>query len=170
MKKRKSFFALVLMSLALLLGVGYAAVSSVDFSIGGSVDAADYTLDVSYVGDAKITKSDSNLTASATVTTNPTSVTVNVGNFKNVNDNVVFEFTMKNNEASLSAKFALKEIVKTSLTEYYYVATSLTTAGVTVAAQGTTKFTVTVTMKKVPVTAVSGSFTINYIATPVEPN
>ena len=171
MKKRKSLFGLILMALVLFIGVGYAAVSAVNFSITGSVGAASYQADVYFSAVTENDNVEKNIDVTAIINNeNKATATMGVTGLKAVNDSASAVFTITNNEASLGTSIDAITIGydnAETFTKYFEVTTSLSANSI--AAKGTATLTVTVKMIKVPVAlSTPEEFTISFVATPTE--
>ena len=158
MKNKKSLLSLVLFALVLILGVGYAVVSSVDLTIGGSatVKNADLKVDIASVQDTK--------TGTATVTH-----TLGAGHVKQdtftikdmeLNETVTMTYTIDNHETDVNATIA-EQVALDNDNENYFTAT-YTIDNANVPAGGTTTVTVTVKMIKTPVTQQQGTANISF--------
>lgn len=148
MKNRKSLFALVLVVMVLILGVGYAVVNSVDLVISGTASAKTTDLDVVITA---ATPNDTTADVYGTVS-NPADLTatIKVANMVEVGEKQTVTYTIKNNEKDVSAKITEKTIVPAS-NAFFKVTTDLGTEGITIGAGSTGTVTVTVELTKLPI-------------------
>ena len=168
MKNRRNMFALAIVALILVLGVGYAVVSSVTLTISGSGTAASEDLKVVY--DGVNTSSGAKVTA-LTAIDDSTTASFTVSDMV-LNDPQYAEFEIKNKETDVNASVLVPSVVYTN-TEYFsvvvYYGNSEWTSAQTLNAQGTAKVKVVVTLIKTPVVEANSSTTISisYDAEPV---
>lgn len=156
MKNKKSLLSLVIFALVLILGVGYAVVSSVGLTIGGtaSVKDANLKVDIESVADTKT----SGATIRHTLTTCADKDTFTITDMK-LNETVTMEYTVANHETDVDAK--LTGVGLTNSNEEYFDV-NYTINGETIAAKdGTTTVTVTVKLVKTPVTDEQGETTVS---------
>lgn len=157
MKNKKSLLSLGLLALVLVLGVGYAVVSSVDLKIGGSASVKDAELAVdienvesSSTGAATISHTWQQCDAEDTFT-----ITDMV-----LNETVTITYTVKNHETDVDATLAEKVALTNSNSEYFDAAYSITESAL--GATEETTIVVTVQLKKTPVDAAYNSTTIGF--------
>lgn len=163
MKSKKSLLSLGLLALVLVLGVGYAVVSSVTLEISGTASVEESDLKVSF----KEVKEVSNSTkVSASVnSTDSKKANITVTGLT-LNESVTATYTIQNEESDVAA-----EVVQGSITNdkptYFEVTTDLTTAK-TVDANGTIDVVVTVKLIKTPIDSADSTaiITIPFTATP----
>lgn len=156
MKNKKSLLSLVIFALVLILGVGYAVVSSVGLTIGGtaSVKNANLKVDIESVADTKT----SGATISHTLTTHADKDTFTITDME-LNETVTMEYTVANHEKDVNAKLTGVEL--TNNNEQYFDV-NYTINGETIDANdGTTTVTVTVKLIKTPVTEAQGTTTVS---------
>ena len=157
----------------LILGIGYAAISSVNLIINGTgtVTANPDNFKVVY------TAVETGSTVPATgVTVTPASISANgdvttsftVSGLTKLNDEANLTYTITNKSPDLAASLAAPTITYGDATSSEYFEVTSSTAANSVAANGgTTTQTVKVKVKKTPITAdVTGTFTITVEATP----
>ena len=114
--KSSSYKFLIIFVFILLLGVGYAVVSSVGLSISGSSSVADETLDVVFTGEYSVSNSS---IGSATVVADSRSASFEVADIK-LNQSVTFYYTIKNKETDIAANVS---ITSTGSNDYYSITT-----------------------------------------------
>ena len=151
MKNKKSLLSLVILALVLILGVGYAVVSSVDLTIGGTagVKSADLNVDIESVQDTKT----SGATINHTLTQHANKDTFTITDMV-LNETVTMEYTIKNHETDVAATIAEGVALTNSNSQYFDVTYKINEANIP--AGGTTTVTVTVKLIKTPVTAAQG--------------
>ena len=153
MKNRKKMITTALIVLVLLLGVGYATVSSVNLNINGTSKAGTKELQVFYDGtnsgtSAKVTAiSSQNQTRTATFT---------VENMT-LGETVTMTFEVKNYETDVNANLAAPSVTNTNK-NYFQVTASCDKT--TLNAGETATITVNVTLTKTPVSEEAGSTTV----------
>ena len=154
MKNRKKMITTALIVLVLLLGVGYATVSSVNLNINGSAKAGSKELQVFYDGTNSGTSS--KVTAiSSPVKTREATFTVES---MTLNETVTMTFEVKNYETDVNATLAAPSVTQNANRDYFQVTTSCDKT--TLNAGDTATITVNVKLIKTPVTAEAGSTTV----------
>ena len=154
MKNRKKMITTALIVLVLLLGVGYATVSSVNLNINGSAKAGSKELQVFYDG------TNSGTSAKVTAISSPVNTreaTFTVENMT-LNETVTMTFEVKNYETDVNATLAAPSVTKNTNEEYFQVTTSCDKT--TLNAGETATITVNVTLTKTPVSEEAGSTTV----------
>lgn len=166
MKNRRSILSLGLLALILVLGVGYAVVSSVDLTIGGTASVAESTLKVSFKDVAS--KSGENVTAETT--DGSLTATIAVTGLTKIGDTATATYTIQNKETDLSAE-VLKKSIENDKEDFFEVTTSVDSAPAKIAAGSTETVTVTVKLIKMPIleSDSTANITIKLNATPVQP-
>ena len=173
MKNRKSIFALAIVALVLVLGVGYAVVSSQTLKINNATAAAgDTTLKVVYDG------VNSGVTGKVTAISSADNATTATFTIENMilNETVSTEFEIKNKETDVNASIAVPTVTN-SKGEFFEVKVYYQTSGgsytewtgaQTLNAQATAKVRVDVKLIKTPVQTEDSTTTINvtYVASP----
>ena len=154
MKNRKKMITTALIVLVLLLGVGYATVSSVNLNINGSAKAGSKELQVFYDGTNSGT-SDKVTAISSPVNTRAATFTVEN---MTLNETVTMTFQVKNYETDVNATLAAPSVTQNTKQEYFEVTTSCDKT--TLNAGDTATITVNVKLIKTPVTAEAGSTTV----------
>ena len=163
MKNKKSLLSLGLLALVLVLGVGYAVVSSVDLKINGTakgVESATLKVEFTKVEDTV----NADLVKSHSLTAPGTSDTFEISGME-LNKTVTMVYTVANNETDINADLSVE--LTNNNSEYfevtYVVAESALNAG------KTTTVTVNVKMVKTPVVSEKNTATIGLTitATPV---
>lgn len=168
MRKNKTLLGVALLIAVLMLGVGYALTAK-DFKVDGEVTVA--TNDTNFVvefTDHKSDKTDDTTTASGTT------ATFTVTSLKSVGNKATATYTITNN-SNTGINAEILEATADELTneEYFTVTPKLTYAdGDKILQVGeTATLTVEVELDKAPVdAAVTGTFTVNFTATPKAAN
>lgn len=154
MKNRKKMITTALIVLVLLLGVGYATVSSVNLNINGSAKAGSKELQVFYDG--------TNSGTSAKVTAISSPVKTREATFTvesmTLDETVTMTFEVKNYETDVNATLAAPSVTQNTNEEYFQVTTSCDKT--TLNAGETATITVNVKLIKTPVTDEAGSTTV----------
>ena len=167
MKKRKNMYILAIIALILVLGVGYAVVSSVTLTIDGTAAAA--TNDLKVVFDGNNTNSGARVTAQ-TAADNSKAATFTVEDMV-LGTEEYAAFEIKNKETDVNASVAVPTVTNSN-EEYFdvkvYYGNSVWSAAQTLNAQGTATVKVVVSLKKTPVTQAQSSTTIavSFVASP----
>lgn len=154
MKNRKKMITTALIVLVLLLGVGYATVSSVNLNINGSAKAGSKELQVFYDG------TNSGTSAKVTAISSPVKTreaTFTVENMT-LDETVTMTFEVKNYETDVNATLAAPSVTQNTNEEYFQVTTSCDKT--TLNAGETATITVNVKLIKTPVTDEAGSTTV----------
>lgn len=154
MKNRKKMITTALIVLVLLLGVGYATVSSVNLNINGSAKAGSKELQVFYDGTNSGT-SDKVTAISSPVNTRAATFTVEN---MTLNETVTMTFEVKNYEKDVNATLAAPNVTENTKPEYFQVTTSCDKT--TLNAGETATITVNVKLIKTPVSEEAGSTTV----------
>lgn len=170
MKKKKSFLSFGLFALVLVLGIGYAVVSSQNLSITGSATVAESTLDVSFEG---TTSTDGDGTTTATATKGALTANITVSDLNAIGDTATATYTIQNLETDLNADILLADEngIVNDKSEFFEVTTSVDDTATTVEAEGTATVTVTVKLIKMPIETAdsTANITVNLVASPVQP-
>lgn len=154
MKNRKKMITTALIVLVLLLGVGYATVSSVNLNINGTAKAESKELQVFYDG------VNSGTSAKVTTISSPDkarTATFTVDNMT-LDETVTMTFEVKNYETDVNATLAAPSVTQNTNEEYFQVTTSCNKT--TLNAGDTATITVNVKLIKTPVTEEAGSTTV----------
>ena len=154
MKNRKKMITTALIVLVLLLGVGYATVSSVNLNINGTAKAESKELQVFYDG------TNSGTSAKVTAISSPVNTreaTFTVENMT-LNETVTMTFEVKNYETDVNATLAAPNVTENTNEEYFQVTTSCDKT--TLNAGDTATITVNVELIKTPVSEQAGSTTV----------
>ena len=173
MKSKKGLIGLVVIVAVLVLGIGYAVVSAVSLSVTGTAAAATSDLDVT------ITAATPTAAPTIGAVSSPAdkNATFTVTGMTGLSDTRTITYTVSNNESDVSAKVYVAtpatDITVTN-SEYFDVATSIdgVANAITIPHGQTATFTVTVSLKKIPLTNEtnsSGNCTITITADPVNP-
>lgn len=155
MKNRKKMITTALITLVLLLGVGYATVSSVSLNINGKANAESKELQVFYDGVNSGTVSGKVTTISSPVKAREATFTVEN---MTLNETVTMTFEVKNYETDVNATLAAPSVTQNTKEEYFRVTTSCDKT--TLNAGDTATITVNVKLIKTPVTDEAGSTTV----------
>ena len=155
MKNRKKMITTALIALVLLLGVGYATVSSVSLNINGAANAESKELQVFYDGVNSGTVSGKVTTISSPAKTREATFTVEN---MTLNETVTMTFEVKNYETDVNATLAAPSVTQNANRDYFQVTTSCDKT--TLNAGDTATITVNVKLIKTPVTAEAGSTTV----------
>lgn len=179
MKNKKSLLSLGLLALVLVLGVGYALVSSQDLSISGSASTSSEEMNVHF------TETVTNGTVSEGVTATGSKLTdltasIAITGLDAINDSAEVVYEIANDETDLNAEVILDAAEgKTGITvlsdenvdlsSFYEV--TVTTLPLTIEASSTDIVTVKVTLKKLPITEdeSKANIVIDLLANPVQP-
>ena len=154
MKNRKKMITTALIVLVLLLGVGYATVSSVSLNINGTANAESKELQVFYDG------TNSGTSAKVTAISSPANTRAATFTVENMtlNETVTMTFEVKNYETDVHATLAAPSVTENTNEEYFQVTTSCDKT--TLNAGDTATITVNVKLIKTPVTDEAGSTTV----------
>lgn len=174
MKKRKTYIVMAVLIAAVVLGVGYAAITNIGLQINGTASATAHeeNFKVKFDDDTEIATDKTNVSANSTsvvVTpgiTDDHNATLTVSGLTTTGDTVTATYTVKNISEELSATIAAGA-VQNSNTEYFDV-TSVVNNPATIAPNGSTTVTVTVELIKTPIADQTATLTIPFTATPVE--
>ena len=165
MKNKKSLLSLGLVALVLVLGVGYAVVSSVGLTFGGSANVADATLrvDIASVADVK-----TNATVTHTLGTSHAASDTFTITGMTLNEEVKMTYTIDSHEDDVEATIKEKVALTNSDTTHFSASYEITKATVG-PVSGEATVVVTVKMIKTPVSTIEpASFSLQIEATPVQ--
>ena len=177
-RKRKGLIALAIVAMVAILGVGYAAITNVGFTINGSAsaegDQSAFNVHFSNVEfDGADLKTDTTKVKHSETQDNGQSGTFSVSGLATKGDVAAFTYTVKNDSSDLTAVIPKDSIKVSSLTgdaaTYFTVAVESENPAddVTIAPKGTTTITVTVTLNKTPIGQVdTGDLTVTFAANP----
>ena len=154
MKNRKKMITTALIVLVLLLGVGYATVSSVNLNINGTANAETKELQVFYDG---VNSGTSDKVTAISSPDKERTATFTVENMT-LNETVTMTFEVKNYETDVNATLAAPSVTQNANRDYFQVTTSCDKT--TLNAGDTATITVNVKLIKTPVTAEAGSTTV----------
>ena len=154
MKNRKKMITTALIVLVLLLGVGYATVSSVSLNINGTSKAETKELQVFYDG------TNSGTSAKVTAISSPENTRAATFTVENMtlNETVTMTFEVKNYETDVNATLAAPSVTQNTNRDYFQVTTSCDKT--TLNAGETATITVNVKLIKTPVSEEAGSTTV----------
>lgn len=166
MKNKKSLLSFCLLALVLILGVGYAVVSSVNLDISGTAKVKGTDLKVSFNGTTTVSDADK---VTATATNRSLSANIAVTDLT-LGESVTATYTIQNEETDVNAE-VIKASIVNDKTDYFVVTTDVDSSAKTITAGGTTTVTVTVKLAKTPVldTDSTANITVNLTASPVQP-
>ena len=170
MKNRKIVVVGFLLVAALLLGIGYAALTDT-LDITGSVDVNQAAAEEAFNEDIYFSAAVANQTGNtASVNAdNNDKASFTVNSFKGAGDQATFTFTIKNDgdvDATVTPK--LNATLGNTNTEYFTITSDWNGATKDLAAGAEITYTVTVEMIKTPTETVAGSFLIELIAVSAE--
>ncbi len=177
-RKRKGLIALAIVAMVAILGVGYAAITGVPFTIKGNASAegeqSAFKVHFSNVEfDGTDLKTDTTKVKHSETQNNAQSGTFSISGLATKGDVAAFTYTVKNDSSDLTAVIPKDSIKVSSLTgdaaTYFTVAVeSENPAGdVNIAPGGTKTITVTVTLNKTPIEKVdTGDLTVTFVANP----
>lgn len=161
MKNNKnSLLSLGLLALVLVLGVGYAVVSSVDLTFGGSASVKDAEIQVDIENVTSTSTGSSAITNTWTSESHAKTDTFTISNMT-LNEERTITYTIKNHETDVKALLKTKTALKNDNEEYFEVSYTPTTE-TTIAADGTTDVVVKVKLIKTPVTSDDGTANISF--------
>ena len=171
-KTTKTILGIVLV-LAVILGIGYAAISATNGTVTGTANAkADQNeFDVKFTGVP--TLDTENSTTGVTLTSDSVdglNATFTVGNLTKAGDEAVVKYVVTNASGS-SLRAILEQTNDISCTngEYFSVTSNLETGTeYQLVNGGTQDVIITVTLDKLPIEDISSTITLNLSATPVE--
>ena len=165
MKNKKALLSFGVLALVLVLGVGYAVVSSVDLNITGTASVKGATLNVAFNGTTEVSSEEK---VTATATDGSLAGTITVKDLE-LNESVTATYTIKNTETDVDAS-VLKSAITNDKEDYFEVTTSVDTNAVTVTSGSTATVTVTVKLIKTPVADAdsTANIGIKLTATPVQ--
>ena len=159
MKSKKSLLSLGILALVLVLGVGYAVVTAVDLTFGGTATVADAVIKVD-IEDAKaVSTGNATTTHTWTANSHATADTFTITGMA-LNETVTITYTLKNHETDVAANIADKVELTNTNSEYFTVTKTIDNS--TIAADGTGTVKVKVTLKKTPVDEAYDSTTVNF--------
>ena len=175
-RKRKGLIALAIVAMVAILGVGYAAITGVPFTIKGNAsaegDQSAFNVHFSAVEfDDKEIKTAAKKITHNEKQDNAQSGTFSVSGLATKGDVAAFTYTVNNDSSDLTAVIPKDSIKVSSLTgdaaTYFTVAVESENPAddVTIAPGGTTTITVTVTLNKTPIEKVdTGDLTVTFAA------
>ena len=157
MRNKKSFFGMALFVAVLLLGVGYAVVSSNELFLKGTVTTKTSTMNVVYDTDTTVTTDKTDVAVADDVTVSADyadseNATLTVTGLSKIGDKVSATYTIKNNETDLDTLVTVKtNSLSDGENEYFKVTTDIDAAGKTIAKSASDTVTVYVELIKVPI-------------------
>lgn len=167
MRSNVKIVVLALVLAALVVGIGYAAITTVTLTVEGTATAApnQSNFKVEFFGTAQ--SSDASKLTVGIDGSDKTKATMAVSGLTAKGDTVTATYTVKNLSADLSATLAATVASNTN-EEYFKVEPTVTQT--TITAGNTTTVTVKVTLLKTPIEEdVSSTIKVNLTATPVQP-
>lgn len=167
MKNKKLFYGFIVLVALLCLGIGYAAVSK-NLTINGKVNADAAGADALQV----LFTSSKDTKCTTAIASDGQSATITTESLKAVGDKATAVITITNESQDLRAKITEHTAVAFTDAKYdkYFTLETTDPAGVILDAKtGTTTITVTITLKELPVTAITNAaFTVILKAEAVE--
>ena len=157
MKKKKSLLSLGLIALVLVLGVGYAVVTTVDLTFNGTATVADAQIKVDIESVNEVSTGDA-VIAHENFAQHATSDKFTITGMK-LNETVTITYTVANHETDVNALISTKEALTFTNGEYFDVKV---TPATTISANGTGTVVVEVTLNKTPVTTAQGTTNISF--------
>ena len=172
MKEKRGVIALGLVAAVLVLGVGYATLTSQTLYINGNATLAEgnVAIDVVFYGNSSITptitdvsnRNSHPLTATATAADDTTVATLDISNLEEKGDKVVAIYNIKNKSADIAATLATGTISKDAK-----INVTVAYGTTNLAAGGTTTVTVTAELNATPTDALTQTtISIPVVATP----
>lgn len=170
MKNKKSLLSLGILVLVLVLGVGYAVVSAVDLTFGGTatVKSADLAVDICSASDVS-TVTTNGAKVVHTLTAHSDKASFEISEMV-LNEEVTITYVVKNHETDVAAKLTEDTALTNSNTEYFQASYSISNPNI--AADGETTVVVKVKLIKTPVVEADGTAKIDFVlnAAPVNNN
>lgn len=167
MKNKKSLLSLGLLALVLVLGVGYAVVSTQNLTISGTASVAESTLNVSFEG---TTTPGGVGTTTATATKGDLTANITVTGLTKIGDTATATYTIQNLEKDLNASIT-KQTITNDKEAFFEVTTSVDTTATVIEKEGTGTVTITVKLIKMPIESADSTakISVKLLATPVQP-
>ena len=159
MKRRRGLIAVLIVCVAAVLGIGYAALSDT-LIINGTSNATPSDANFVVVFDTEAQNTVEHCTVTE-VTETTAKMTVTGADLTKTGDSATATLTIDNNSPELGASLAAS--VTNTNEEYFTVTYDF--AQDSIAASGTTTITVTVELVKTPIENVTGTFTVTITAT-----
>lgn len=159
MKKKKSLLSLGILALVLVLGVGYAVVSAVDLTFGGTATVANAVIEVDIEAVDDDPTGEAATSHTWTANSHATADTFTITDMV-LNETVTITYTLKNHETDVVANIAEAVALTNSNSEYFTVTKNIDNP--TIAANSTGTVTIEVTLTKTPVNEAYNSTTINF--------
>lgn len=169
MKNRKSLLSVVLLVLVLVLGVGYAVVTSTGLTINGAAGTLTSDTEIAVSFKEVQSKTDAYVDAASV---NGKSASFTVKDLSRINDTAEIVYVIQNGEKDIAATLSKPSITVTKGNaeddDYFEVTTEYADKGDTqaLAAEGTTTLKVTVKLIKTPTSAKTATITVGLTATP----
>ena len=170
MKNRKFVVAAFLLAAAMLLGVGYAALTDT-LDITGSADVNQSAAEEAFNEDVFFTAAVANQTGNtASINAdNNDKASFTAKTLKGKGDKVTFTFTIKNDgDVAATVTPKLNATLGNTNTEYFAVSSDWSGESKTLAAGGELTYTLTVELLKTPTETIGGSFLVELTAVSVE--
>ena len=167
MKNKKSLLSLGLLALVLVLGVGYAVVSTQNLTINGTAGVASSVLNVSFTKDTTTSGAG---TTTATAAEGSLNADITVTGLTKIGDTATATYTIKNSEKDLSASIT-KQTITNDKEAFFEVTTSVDTTATVIGKESTGTVTVTVKLIKMPIESADSTaqISVKLLATPVQP-
>lgn len=163
MKNRKTVVVAFLLVAAMLMSVGYAALTTT-LNITGDAAVAEAAANEAFNADISFKSAQANATGDTATTTDGSDIaTFDVSSLKGKNDTATFTFVIQN-KGDLNATMSAPTITISGANAGYFTAVgSFDTTNL--AAGGTVTYTVTVTLNNTPTEAISATFAVELTAT-----
>ncbi len=171
MKNRKSILVVFLLTAAMLMSVGYAALTDV-LDITGSADvnqsAAEEAFNEDIYFSAAVANEEGNTASVNADNKDKASFTANT--LKGAGNQATFTFTIKNDgDLAATVTPTLNATAGNTKPEYFAITSDWNGTAKTLEAGGSLTYTVTVKLLQTPTETISGSFLIELTATSVDP-
>lgn len=168
MKQPKTFLLLSVVVAVLLLGIAYAAISSVTFNVTGNATAtADQGNFKVVFTEAKVNKVKGAADGTATIETSAKDAKVTLDGFTTLGDKVEVVLTIANTSDDI---FALLSLTKAELTGndkgYFYMSNPTFSSNYIAPVDGTATLTFTVELVKTPMEDLTANIDISFVAAP----
>ena len=170
MKNRKHVVVAFLLVAAMLLGVGYAALTDV-LDITGSADVNQSAAEEAFNEDIYFSAAAANETGNTASVNqdNNDKASFTANTLKGKDDTATFTFTIKNDgDVDAQVTPTLNAATGNTKPEYFAITSDWNGAAKTLEAGGSLTYTVTVMLRQTPTETVSGSFLIELTAVSVD--
>ena len=172
MKQPKTFLLLSVIVAVLVLGIAYAAISSVTFNVTGNVVATGDQGNFKVIftkGEVNTISGES--TGNATIQTNNTDAVVALTGFTKLNDEVQVVLTIENTSDDIYALLSLDDYELTGNDKgYFELSTPTFSSNFIKPVDGTATLTFNVKLVKTPIDDVVANIRISFVAAPSHTN